>query len=138
MFPTYEPAEEITTTTGKKTLKFDFAKGDFVTSDGRVKVVYGIEALQMRIEKVLRTEKFKFKVYESDGDEYGATLLEYINSGYPRQYVESEIEREITETLLKDEDVTGVYDFVFSRDKRTLLASLKVNTVYGEVLEIGF
>lgn len=137
MFPVYEPPQEISETTGKKTFLFNFQAGDFVTQDGKVKTAEGVDALRMRIEKVLRTEKFKFKVYESDGDEYGVTLLEYLNSGYPRQFVESEIEREITETLNSDTEVTGVYDFVFDKTKRTLTAAFKVNSIYGEVLEFG-
>lgn len=137
MFPVYEPQTEITETTGRKTFKFDFAAGDFVTKDGKVQVVDGVNALQTRVEKVLRTEKFKFKVYESDGDEYGATLLEYINSGYPIQFIESEIDREITDVLSLDDEVLSVTDFEFSRGKRKLTATFKVNTIYGEALEFG-
>lgn len=138
MFPTYEPPEEITTTTGTKTFVFDFTKGDFLTTDGKLRAVDGLEALKVRIEKVLKTEKFRFKVYETETDEeYGATLLEYVNSGHPLQYIKAELEREISEVLMQDPDITSVDSFAFNRQKRTLVSSFTVRTIYGEVLEIG-
>lgn len=139
MFPIYEPQlnsienEENKTTAGKSFL-FDFKTGDFIVRDGKLAEVEGIEALKVWIEKILKTEKFKFKIYETgEIDEYGITLLELINSGHPQIYIQAEIQRTVTETLEKNVEIINVDEFSFSRDKRTLVVNFTVNSVYGTV-----
>ena len=139
MFPIYEPQlnnikdEENKTTTGKSFL-FDFKAGDFIVRDGKLTEVEGVEALLIWIEKILKTEKFKFKIYETgEVDEYGITLLELINSGHPQIYIQAEIQRTVTETLEKNVEIINVDEFSFSRDKRTLVVNFTVNSIYGAV-----
>lgn len=138
MFPEYEPqlnniAQEIKTTLGKSFL-FDFNKGDFVLKDGKLQVVEDMEALKVWIEKILKTEKFKFKIYKTgETNEYGITLLDLINSGYPKPFIQAEIQREVTEALLTNEEIISVENFNFTREKRTLVVSFQVNTAYGTI-----
>ena len=123
-----------TTNISKKSFLFDFSKGEFVVKDGNVLVIEGVEALKVWIVKILKTEKFKFKIYETDTvNEYGASLLELVNSGYPKSFVESELKREITEALLRNSNIKSVNSFDFSRDKRTLIVNFIVNSIYGAV-----
>ncbi|WP_051824112.1 DUF2634 domain-containing protein [Clostridium sulfidigenes] len=139
MFPIYEPQlnnikdEENKTAPGKSFL-FDFKIGDFILRDGKLIEIEGIEALKVWIEKILKTEKFKFKIYETgEIDEYGITLLELINSGHQQIYIQAEIQRTVTETLEKNVEIINVDEFSFSRDKRTLVVNFTVNSVYGSV-----
>lgn len=117
-----------------KSFDFDFKLGDFVVKDGNVELISGIDALKVWIEKILRTEKFKFKVYESqEGDQYGISLLELVNSGYPLTFIEAEIQKEIKETLLKNNEIKAVYNFIFNRVKKVLHVTFSVNSIYGTI-----
>ena len=117
MFPDYEPTLNLInsntttneTTTNGKSFLFDFTTGDFVVKDGKLQVIEGIESLKVWIEKILKTEKFKFKIYENgESDEYGITLFELVNSGHPQMFIQAEIQREITETLSKNIKITSI------------------------------
>lgn len=130
MFPEYAPLLQDntseTTTMGKSFL-FDFETGDFITKDGKLQAVEGANALKVWIEKVLKTEKFKFSIY----DTYGITVMELITSDYPQVFIQAELQREITEALLKNPEITSVSSISFSREKRTLKAEFTVNSIYG-------
>ena len=134
MFPNYVQFDEPTRTERGKSFLFDFEKGDFATIDGRLITVDKLDALKVWIEKILKTEKFKFKVYENgEQDQYGATLLEFVNSGYPIGFMQSEIEREVRNALAKNNEIIGLHSFSFLKDKRTFVCEFVANTVYGEV-----
>ena len=67
------------TSNGGKSFSFDFALGDFETTDGKLVEIDGIEALKAWIVKVLKTDKSKFRIY--DNTDYGVTdLKELITS----------------------------------------------------------
>jgi len=130
-------AEAVTNVARKKSFNFDFTAGDFVIKDGKVEVIEGIEALKIWILKLIKTEKFKFKIYETGlVDEYGITLLDLIHGDYPYFFIKSEIQRELTEGILKNTEVLTVTDFVFIREKRTLSVTFNIKTIYGTT-EIG-
>lgn len=121
---TEEPARE----RGKSYL-FDFDKGDFVVVDGKLQLVDGVESLKIWTEKVLRTEKGKSRIYE--GTEYGVRLTNLLNKGYPQGFIESEIEREVSEALLRNPEIKEVSNFRFTREKRGLKVEFDVQSVYG-------
>lgn len=117
---------------GGKSFSFDFYKGDFNVVDGKLQEINNIEALKLWITKVLKTDKFKFKIY--DRVDYGITdLKELITSGFPLQFIQAEIEREIKETLLKNNQIKYVGNFEFERNKRLLNVKFDCSTIYGEV-----
>lgn len=62
--------------TGGKSYLYDFEKGDFVIRDGKLIECDGIEALKVWIEKILRTEKGRYQIY--DGTSYGCQLEDLI------------------------------------------------------------
>lgn len=137
MFPNYVEFDEPKRTARGKSFLFDFEKGDFATVDGRLIIVDKIDALKVWIEKILKTEKFKFKVYDNgEKDQYGTTLLEFVNSDYPLDFMQSEIEREVRNALLKNNEIIGLNSFKFHRDKRTLICEFVANTIYGEVKSV--
>lgn len=112
-----------------KSFLFDFSEGDFVIEDGKLKEIDSLEALEMWITKILKTEKNKFKIYNNT--DYGASLIELITSDLPMPFIKSEIEREITEILLQNSNIKSVQNFKFERNKRLLTVSFDCNTIYG-------
>ena len=115
-----------------KTLDFDFAEGDFVVRDGRLQAIGGEDALRVRIEKCIRTEADKYRIYLQDSAPYGVKTFDLTNRKLPQAFLFAEIEREVTEALLRDAEITGVYGFTFIREGRTLAVEFTVESVYGE------
>lgn len=127
-----------TSQTMGKSFKFDFEKGDFVLKDGRVVKTENVEALKIWIEKVIRTEKFRFKIYE--GTEYGITLEDLIGQSLPRDLVESELKRELKDALEIHFMIQSISNIVAVRDGSKLNISFEVNLVDGNSLsqEVSF
>ncbi|TCO69495.1 DUF2634 domain-containing protein [Marinisporobacter balticus] len=120
-----------TTNLGKSFL-FDFDKGDFILQDGRLVNVEDIEALKVWIEKVLRTEKFRFEIYKNV--DYGVALEDLIGQTLPRQFVESELKREIRESVIKHPMVSDISNLIAEQDGSKLKISFKVNLVDGNTV----
>lgn len=137
-FENDELAEEDVPTIGKSFL-FDFKKGDFVMKDGKLVVLEGIEALKMWIIKVIRTEKFRFRIYENtefeNDEQYGVMLEDLIGSNFDREFIEAEIEREVTEALLLHEYIISVDEWQFERNSKKMTVSFAVTT-YDETLNM--
>lgn len=120
------------TSSGGKSFSFDFSLGDFPVVDGKLVEINNLDALKIWIDKVIKTNKFKFEIYDNTG--YGMTdLKELITSNYPLPFIQSEIEREIKETLLKNKNIKSIQNFKFERNKRLLTVSFDCYTIYGQV-----
>ena len=129
MFPQTEinvPEENIAeTSNGTKTYLFDFDKGDFVVRDGKLVECDGIEAIRVWIEKIIRTEKWRFPIYE--GTDYGCHLEDLIiGNNYTVEFVESELKREIEEALLLNPQISTVSGFSLERDANSITVTLEV------------
>lgn len=136
MFPkqNIELANNIQSPEGKISFEFDFSTGDFVLENGKVKTLNGIESIKMWITKALKTEKYRFKIYNTTAvEKYGASLQEIVTSNYPFDFIKAEIQREITDTLLKNSEIKVVDNFIFKRDKKNLNVSFDVSTIYGNM-----
>lgn len=137
MFPTQEVNIDNLTNnsnianTNGKSFSFDFEAGDFVIKDGKLQEIEGIDVLENWIQKKLRTEKNKYKIYVNG---YGVTLSEYITSNFPMAFIKSEIEREVKEALLTNNNIKSLSDFELTRDKRTMIVNFTVNSVYGSTV----
>ncbi|AQS09691.1 hypothetical protein CLOBY_18220 [Clostridium saccharobutylicum] len=119
-----------------KSPQFDFDVGDFVVKDGKVETVTGLKAVKLWIQKILMTEKNKYKIYNTnDIEKYGVSLLEVITSKQPLSYIQAQVQSIITKELLKNSDIKSVINFVFVRDKKLLNCTFTVNTVYGSIEE---
>lgn len=111
---------------------FDFKKGEFVIINGTVRTVIGKNRLENKINKVLRTQKGKYKIYENTG--YGVNIKDLlVGKVYPAEFVKSEISREISEALLKDNDIVSIDNIVVSQVKEVLEVSITINSVYGQL-----
>ncbi len=126
-----------------KTFLYDFEKGDFVIRDGRLVEVEGKEAIKVWIEKILRTEKFKFEIYKEDEeiDEYGTTIKRLIQGRkVPQFFLQSELRREIEEALKKHSEIDRIEDFRTDQDLATLKIYFTVILKNGETFnqEVSF
>ena len=110
---------------GTKSYLFDFDKGDFVVRDGKLIECDGIEAVKVWIEKILRTEKGRFKIY--DNTEYGAKLEDLIiGNSYSVAFIESELKREIEDALLQNPQIRSVSNIQITRGINSLTVELEV------------
>jgi hypothetical protein len=133
LFPELNEEELKTFENNGTMLDFDFATNEFNLQFGEVKQLIGDEALKKWIEKALRTEKNRFKIY--DNEEYGIVLEDLlIGNVYDAGFVQSEAKREIEETLLKNNLIDNVDNFNFNFVNDTLTISFTVNKfIYQEV-----
>lgn len=88
----------------------------------------GREAMKQAIYKILNTERYDYLIYSWS---YGAEMVELL--GQPVPYVYSDIKRKITEALSRDDRITGVGDFSFSRSKGKVTAKFTVTTTEGDI-----
>ena len=143
MFPNQDTTNTITqvdTTSSVissgKSPKFNFEIGDFVVEDGKILTVTGLEALKQWIQKTLRTETNKYKIYNTDNvEKYGIALLEIITSKYPIAYIQAQVQSIVIEALLKNSDIKEVNNFKFIRDKKLLNCEFDVISIYGTSTE---
>ncbi|MGB9903036.1 MAG: DUF2634 domain-containing protein [Desulfotomaculales bacterium] len=122
------------TVTYGKELAFDFAAGEFIMEDGRPKVVEGVDALKVWIEKAIRTARYRFPIYSF---RYGCELEEIIGKDIPRAVLESEIRRVIREALIYDNRISDVRDFKFDRGGDWLKVEFTVITFDNNAFRQG-
>lgn len=118
-----------------KTFQYDFAQGEFVLSDGKLIKIEDLEALQIWVEKLLRTEKHRFKVYERvDRQEYGATIEDLIGTVLPKSFVDSELKREISDAVTKHPRITSVSNLTIQQDGAVAKISFRLNLSDGQAV----
>lgn len=95
--------------------------------------VDGVESIRQHIYKVLSTERASFAVYGTDeGINYGIEKERFI--GKPFSFIMSDIERSVNDSLLQDERILSVMDFVVGDPvEDTLTISFTVSTIYGNI-----
>ena len=119
-----------------KAFLYDFKTGDFVYKNGAPVLLEGKEALKAWVEKCIRTVKFKAIVHKDL--EYGPQIEDLIGSVFDVDFVRAEIEREVSEALLRNSYITNIESFNFVVDGSELQADISLNTVYdGDVLEVS-
>jgi hypothetical protein len=119
-------AAENMTASGKSFL-FDFTAGDFVIRDGKLVGCDGIEAIKVWIEKILRTEKGRFKIY--DDTDYGGRIEDLlIGSNYPVEFIEAELKREIEDALKQNLNILSVSNFNIERSASGITVRMEVET----------
>ncbi len=116
---------ESNTSSGTKSYMFDFENGDFVVRDGKLIECDGIDAIKVWIEKILRTEKDRYKIY--DNTEYGCHLEDLIiGNSYTAEFVEAELKREIEDALKQNPQITSVTNFKITRNTNAITVTLEV------------
>lgn len=114
-----------------KELAFDFNKGEFVLENGKPKVVEGIEALKVWIEKTLRTSRYRYLAYSHN---YGCEIEDMIGIKPPLStpMLTSEVQRVIREALIYDDRITDVTNFRIKRESDWLDVEFEIITVWGQ------
>lgn len=107
---------EIPTTT----FKIDFDKNKITHS------IDEIEALKQMIYLLLNTEYRYSDIY----DEFGLKVADLIGQDF--YLIASELQRRITEALLKDERIVSVLDFEFTEKSEGVLVYFTVSSIYGD------
>ena len=116
---------ESNTSSGTKSYMFDFENGDFVVRDGKLIECDGIDAIKVWIEKILRTEKGRYPIY--DNTEYGCHLEDLIiGNSYTAEFIEAELKREIEDALKQNPQITSVTNFNIIRNTNAITVNLEV------------
>ncbi len=117
--------DERNTSSGTKSYMFDFENGDFVVRDGKLIECDGIDAIKVWIEKILRTEKGRYQIY--DNTEYGCHLEDLIiGNSYTAEFIEAELKREIEDALKQNLQITSVTNFNITRNTNAITVTLEV------------
>lgn len=87
-----------------------------------------IQAVAQAIYLILNTERYKHAIYSWG---YGVEFTDLF--GQSKDYVYPEIKRRITEALTVDNRITGVGDFVFTKQKNAVSVTFIASTIYGEI-----
>lgn len=106
----------------EKCLRLSFDEGD---SNG---FIDELKAMEQAIFCILNTERYEYFIYSWD---YGAELQDII--GMDTDIVLSEIERRITEALMEDSRILSVDDFDFETNKKEVVCTFCVSTIYGDL-----
>lgn len=105
-----------------KSYMFDFFTGDFVVQNGKL---VETKDITVWIEKILRTEKKRFKIYEDT--KYGCQIEDLlIGNNYPIAFIESELKREIEVALLQHPKIAAISKFALERGTKSITISLEV------------
>lgn len=116
---------ETKSSNGVKSYLFDFASGDFVLRDGKLIECDGIDAIKVWIEKILRTEKARYNIYNNT--EYGCHLEDLIiGNSYTVEFIEAELKREIEDALKQNLQITSVTNVQITRSKNSITVTLEV------------
>ena len=116
---------ESNTSSGTKSYMFDFENGDFVVRDGKLIECDSIDAIKVWIEKILRTEKGRYPIY--DNTEYGCHLEDLIiGNSYTAEFIEAELKREIEDALKQNPQIISVTNFNITRNTNAITVTLEV------------
>ena len=100
-----------------------------ITSENRLGgSIDDIDALKQAISIMLGVSRYEYIIHSW---EFGMETNDLY--GMPYDYVESELKRRIPEALLIDDRVISVEDMKFTYDRRKLLVSFTVKSIYGDV-----
>ena len=110
------------TTLPSRTLKMDH---DWKTITGTIDQ---IQAVEQAVFLILTTERYQWLIFSWD---YGVEMQNLI--GKDPEYCIPEIERRIREALLQDDRITAVENFEFELNKRKVLTTFTVISIFGNI-----
>lgn len=101
---------------------------DFVTGALTGRIITGFDAVIQWIRLTLGTERYFYNQFSWD---YGSELETLIGREESKEYIESEVNRMITDALSVNDAIEGITDMTISTEKDSLYAEFTVNTIYG-------
>ena len=87
-----------------------------------------IQAVEQAVFLILNVERYQWLIYSWN---YGVELHNLI--GKDPEYCLPEIERRVREALLQDDRITAVQDFQFEINKKQVLTTFTVVSIFGEI-----
>ena len=87
-----------------------------------------IQAVEQAVFLILNVERYQWLIFSWN---YGVELHNLI--GEDPEYCLPEIERRVREALLQDDRITTVQDFQFEINKKQVLATFTVVSIFGEI-----
>ena len=87
-----------------------------------------IQAVEQAVFLILNVERYQWLIFSWN---YGVELHNLI--GKDPEYCLPEIERRVREALLQDDRITAVQDFQFEINKKQVLATFTVVSIFGEI-----
>lgn len=87
-----------------------------------------IQAVEQAVFLILNVERYQWLIFSWN---YGVELHNLI--GKDPEYCLPEIERRVREALLQDDRITAVQDFEFTVNKKQVLTTFKVVSIFGEI-----
>ena len=115
----------------KESFQFDFVSGEFNLIDGKLVSVSGLDALKGWIQKIIKTEKFNFKIYFKDGqEEYGVSIRDLITGkSLDRDFLNAELKRELDQALCRNALIESTSNYRLEQVGRQLKVTFQVNLV---------
>ncbi|MDR1292285.1 MAG: DUF2634 domain-containing protein [Clostridiales Family XIII bacterium] len=100
-----------------------------IKDDGTVSgMVDGLDAVKQAIRLILSIERYDYTIYSWD---YGSEIKHLY--GMPIDYCIPELERVVTEGLLRDDRIKAVGGFGFGSDKRSITITFTAHTIFGDI-----
>ena len=135
----YEMKEELVETVEEKsntiarTPLFDFERGKYVITDGKVVECTQEEAIRQWVGFLIKTPANKFEVYKDTAfGTYIHNLIGWKDAGF----VASEIKRELTEKCPDNRAISKIEDFEFSRNGGVMNIKFTVIKKDNEEVEV--
>lgn len=92
-----------------------------------------VRAVEQAVFLILNVERYEWLIHSWD---YGVELHNLI--GKDVEYCIPEIERRVREALLQDDRITAVQNFEFTVNKKKVLTTFTVVSIFGEInAELG-
>lgn len=91
-------------------------------------IIDEVEAIKQAVFLILNMERYEWLIYSWN---YGVELHGLI--GQPIDFCIAEIERRIREALLQDDRITAVENFKFEVNKKKVLTTFTVVSIFGSI-----
>lgn len=91
-------------------------------------IVEGIDALKVWCYFALKTERFRFRAFPWD---YGSEVFELVGKTYGFDYIESEVQRMITDCVCAHPLIENCEDFLFKNDGSRIEVTFSIVTDFG-------
>lgn len=115
-----------------KEFAWDFMNDKFILENKRLKVLEGLEAIEVWIYKALKTERYKYLAYDSS---YGSEHMTFIGHVITPEK-KSDLKRFYKEALLINPYIEGLENLEVTVRNDSVTISGDVLTIYGKV-ELG-
>lgn len=115
------------TSNSGKSFLFDFNKGDFVIKDGKFVEIEDVEVIKQWVNATLRTEKFKYFIYQ----DHGVEIEDILENGLSGELLKIELFRTIKEALEVHEQIQSISNFNITQVGSVINITFTVNLTDG-------